>query len=134
MDKFNGMYFSSCFISDKARLANYLLYYDEVHFGLPGKIDINNWISEENLNKGAQISIIGKANEKSRSEMTIIAELIKFVKDNHLLLNNNCIVYHNEVITDKIDCIVQKGFQGGVPLDEFFDVISGKEKDISNSD
>lgn len=132
MDKFIGMYFSNSYISDKNKLANYLLYYDELHFGMPGAFDVDNWISKENINKSFSIGIIGKNPKGDEQEDLInvknLKNLVLFVKNNHNLINN-CLFFHKEVVGKYADDMAHKLLNGGLELNKLISILTREEDD-----
>lgn len=133
MDVFTGMYFSNSYIQDKNKLANYLLYYDELHFGMPGAFHVDNWISNENLNKPFSIQVIGKNSKGDEKEDIFnkenLANLIYFVKGNHVLLNK-CIFFHKEVLGRVADEFSNRLLNGGIETEKFFSILNGEDYEI----
>ena len=87
LNKFIGIYYPAFYIKDINRLANYLLYYDEIHFALPGPFNVKSWISPENIYKNTTILHYGKNDQKTLKDQYHLESLVSFVKHNYVLID-----------------------------------------------
>jgi len=131
MNKFIGIFYSLPYIEDTQKLANYLLYYDEIHFALPSNFNYKNWLLKENINKPLSAIIVGNKDERSDNDLKHLKKLVTFIKNNSLLIDN-VVFLQPEILAKTVSDFTDKLLKGeGVETNELLNFINGKNPHIN---
>lgn len=124
--KYIGIYYPNSWIADKKSLATFCLFFDEIHLVTQsdGAKDPTSYL--KTLPDEFYINALGNP---SKAEMEKVAAFYKFALDNKALLKE-IIFYHPHLLDAQISDITHRLLHGGVPVDDFYGLISGASPEM----
>jgi len=124
--KYIGIYYPNSWIANKKSLATFCLFFDEIHLITQSDLTKDPTTFLKELPEESQISVFGNPREELINKVTAF---YKFVLDNKSLLKE-VIYYHPHLLDSKISDITNRLLNGGVPVDEFHNLLMGKTPEM----